>query len=201
MYILNIFYLSYPLLLYLICCIIFIFYNDMIYKYYSYVSNNISWIILNIGIFIISYIFINKYFLFYLIYSFYLLNTYIIYKIGNNKQYFIIGILISLLQSELWEYPMFIIKGFINIPPFFIFAYIIFTLKYFDFDTVSFTRKTMIFFIIYCLFVFIVIPSTLNKYTYLYVHFILRLICSLFFINLVNNIHKKTYKCENMLMV
>lgn len=189
-------YLSYPLIIYLIICIILIISKDYIIKYYKYITSYYSWYAVNIFLLLYSLIFTKGLWI-YCVYTLYLITVYIITKIGNNSDYFIFGILIALFQSEYWEQPIYIFNGMLNIPPLIIYLYIIYTMYFIlKKNYLPFIISVFMFTAPYYMFVYIAYPSELFRNCYLISDFVFRIICSIWFIfsaHVDYSIYKKTY--------
>lgn len=193
-------YISYPLIIYLIVCVIILSFNDLINKYYKLLTSLFTFIAVSLTIGLCSYLFTSNWLWIFFIYNMYWFNTIIITKIYDSSKYFMVGILIALFQSEYWEYPIFLFfHNSFNITPIIVFIYIIYTMKIIKFDYKYFTLMTLIFTVPYWIIVYLVYPINIFRYNYIISDFFFRIICSIYFI-LIIYYYDKIYKIKGYLL-
>jgi len=173
----QIFYISYSLILTLVTCIILVFTNKMIEKYYSKITFILNWVILDILFLITSTTSWN-----YLILTLYLVTVFIITKIGDNSKSFIYGVLIALFQSEYWELSIHLYWGEIFISTVALFSCIIYTMYLLKLEYRTFVKYTFLFSIPYFILVSIIYPLQIFRSNYLVSDFFFRIICSIYFV-------------------
>jgi len=173
----QIFYISYSLILTLVTCIILVFTNKMIEEYYSKITFILNWVILDILFLITSTTSWN-----YLILTLYLVTVFIMTKIGDNSKSFIYGVLIALFQSEYWELSIHLYWGEIFISTFVLFSCIIYTMYLLKLEYRTFIKYTFLFSIPYFILVSIIYPLQIFRSNYLISDFFFRIICSIYFI-------------------
>jgi len=173
----QMFYISYSLILTLVTCIILVFTNKMIEEYYSKITFILNWVILDILFLITSTTSWN-----YLILTLYLVTVFIMTKIGDNSKSFIYGVLIALFQSEYWELSIHLYWGEIFISTFVLFSCIIYTMYLLKLEYRTFIKYTFLFSIPYFILVSIIYPLQIFRSNYLISDFFFRIICSIYFI-------------------
>lgn len=192
----QIYFYSNASILYFFVCVIMIFSSDLIKKYYNEITSYFCWIVLDI-IYLFMSLYLSGGIWYYAILTLYLINTFIIMKIGNNYEYLLFGILISLLQSEYWELPIHIYWGEINIGTLIMFFYIMHTMYILKINYIEFIKYVASFTPLYFLIVFYLYPFEIFRNNYLISDFFFRIICSIFFIFFSYMNHKKTHKVDN----
>ena len=183
----QIFYISYSLILTLVTCIILVFINKIIEGYYSKITFILNWVILDILFLIASTTLWN-----YSILTLYLVAVFIMTKIGDNSKSFTYGILITLFQSEYWELSIHFYWGEIFISTFALFSCIIYTMYILKLEYRTFVKYTFLFSIPYFILVSIIYPLQIFRSNYLISDFFFRIICSIYFILFIY-FNNKTY--------
>lgn len=188
----QVFYISYSLILTAITCVILVFIHRLINEYYSIITYVLNWYMFNIIILCYS-LFTTENIWIYSVLTLYLITVYIITKIGNNGDSFILGILLALFQSEYWEISIHVYWHEIFISTFILLSCIIYTMHILNFDYKKFIKYTLLFSIPYFIIVGILYPLPIFRSHYLISDFFFRIVCSVYFISFVyyNN---KTYK-------
>jgi hypothetical protein len=195
----QIFYISYSLILTIITCIILVFMNKLIDKYYSIITFNLNWIILDF-IFLLYSVYITNSLWMYSIFTLYLSIVYIITKIGNSGKSFIFGILIALFQSEYWEIFIHFYWNEIFISTIVMSICIIYTMAILKLDYINFIYNVLIFSVFYFTLVNILYPTSIFREYYIISDFFFRIIFSIFSILFIyyNN---KTYKVNKSTII
>jgi len=210
----------YYIIFYHIIYIILIKSYSYIKEYYNVILNPLLWCLSIIAIWIISNsVYANRNFFFIL--SFYLITTLSITMINReNKYFFILGIMVSLFQSEFWELPIYFYKYIISpfpiiitsnlmifsistIVKLFIIYEIILIFKRLGFNYLKMINILLIFLLPYTILVVTYYKSHFihNTYFHEYNLFIFRLLCSLLFFIVIYKENSLIYGNQHHKMV
>jgi hypothetical protein len=191
----QIFYISYSLILTIITCIILVSIDKLIDEYYSIITINITWIIVDI-IFLLFSVYTTNGLWMYSILTLYLIMVYMITKTGDNSKSFIFGILIALFQSEYWEIFIHVYWNEVFISTIIMSICIIYTMSILKLDYVNFVYHVLAFSIPYSVITYILYPSPVFRENYIISDFFFRILCSIYFISFAY-LNNKTYRVDS----
>lgn len=179
----NFGYSLYPLIPDIVYCFIIVYLNKYI-AFYNIIISYPVWIGVDLFFLLGSYYVYGNLWI-YCILTLYLVNTFLISKIRNNSQYFILGILIALFQSEYWEIPLHLYYNIFNIGTVFVFICLIYTLYILGFNCVDFIKNLLIISIPYFIFCYIFYPLPIIRNNFFMTDFVFRIFCSILFVGVI----------------
>jgi hypothetical protein len=169
--------------------------RTLINQYIWVLSNKLIWLAY-IPIAYYTIIYTNERYNVFNILTFYLVMTYVITRIRFNADYFNLGIMVSMFQSEYWEIPIQLFWGdtidltyqLLAVSKMLCIIEIIYLLNRNGLDELRFAVDLVKFTVPYYALVILVYPLNFMRGTYMFSDFIFRTICSVFFIWEINRV-------------